>query len=154
MPTSRRWAHGAAAWAALFAGLHLHWALGGSLGLAESAGEQLAAERPGWFVAGGLYGVALLLLAAAGLAVLLLRRPGPGRWVRLLPLLAVGVGAVLALRAAVVHVLLLSDAGHGGGAISPAQRTWTLWVWDPWFLLGGALFVLAGLAARRRWRTG
>lgn len=147
--TSRYRSPGAAAWATSFAVLHLYWALGGALGLAESAGEQLATQRPGWFVAAGLYGVAALLLGAAGLAVSVARRSGSPRWRRLAPLLAIGVGAVLALRAVVVHVLLLADVGCGGGAITPAQRTWTLWVWDPWFLIGGALFGLAGVAARR-----
>ena len=149
MRPSRRWGYAAAGWAAAFAVLHLYWALGGTVGLAGSAGRRLAEERPIEFVLGGLYGVALLLLAAAGLAVLLARRPRPPRWRRLLPVLGAGVGAVLALRAVVVHVLLLADPGYGGGAITAAQRTWTLWVWNPWFLLGGALFGLAGMAARR-----
>ena len=54
--TSRRWGDVATAWATLFAVLHLYWALGGAWGLAESAGPRLAADRPGWFVALGLYG--------------------------------------------------------------------------------------------------
>ena len=80
---SRRWGHAAAAWAGLFAALHLFWAAGGALGLAESAGRELAAERPLWFVAAGLYGVALALVTAAGLGVLLARSPltGAGRLV-------------------------------------------------------------------------
>ena len=154
MRTWRHWAHGAAVWAALFAALHLYWALGGALGLAESAGAELAGRRPGWFVAAGLYGVAVLLTGAAGLAVLLARLPRSGRWRWLLPLLGAGVAAVLVLRAVAVHLLLLSDAGYGGGAISPAQRTWALWVWNPWFLAGGVLFGLAALAARRAGPSG
>ena len=43
---SRRWGDIAAAWALLFAALHLYWGLGGAWGLAESAGARLAAERP------------------------------------------------------------------------------------------------------------
>ena len=105
--TSPRWGYAAAGWAALFAAVHLYWALGGATGLAESAGQDLAEDRPAWFVALGLYGVAVA-----------------------------------------VHVLLLSDAGYGGGAISAARRTWTLVVWDPWFLVGGVLFGTAALAAR------
>lgn len=52
--TAVRWGVLAAGWAAAFAVLHVYWALGGSAGLAGSAGEQLATERPGWFVAVGL----------------------------------------------------------------------------------------------------
>ena len=138
----------AAAWAGLFAAVHLYWGLGGDAGLAESAGSRLAAERPGWFVALGLYGVAALLLGAAALGVLLSRGPRDGRW-RLLPLLGAGVAAVLVLCAVTVQVLL-SDDGYGGGAISAAQRSWTLAVWNPWFLLGGIAFCLAAAAAWRR----
>lgn len=149
MLASRHWARGAAAWAALFAALHLYWGLGGSVGLAESAGEELARQRPGWFVVFGLYGVAVLLIGASGLALLLGRGPRSGRWRWLLPLLGAGVTAVLVLRAVAVPLLIVSDAGYGGGAITSAQRTWALSVWNPWFLVGGALFGFAALAARR-----
>ena len=147
---SRRWGHAAAAWAGLFAALHLFWAAGGALGLAESAGRELAAERPLWFVAAGLYGVALALVAAAGLGVLLARSPLIGRAGWLLPLLGAGVAVLLLVRAVGIQALLLTDAGYGGGAVSPAQRWWTLLLWNPWCLFGARLFGLAAAAARRR----
>ena len=121
-----------------------------ALGLAESAGRELAAERPLWFVAAGLYGVALALVAAAGLGVLLARSPLTGRAGPLLPLLGAGVAVLLLVRAVGIQALLLTDAGYGGGAVSPAQRWWTLLLWNPWFLFGGLLFGLAAGAARRR----
>ena len=127
--------------------MHVYWALGGATGLAESAGQDLAEDRPGWFVALGLYGVALVLAGASVLGLLLAFPPRAGRR-RLLTLLGVGVGAVLVLRAVTVEVLLLSDAGYGGAAISPAQRSWALWLWNPWFLLGGVLFGMAAFAPR------
>lgn len=147
--TSRRWGDVATAWATLFAVLHLYWALGGAWGLAESAGPRLAADRPGWFVALGLYGVAGLLLVAAGAGLILSRGVLVGRRGRALPLLGAGIAAVLTFRAIGVHVLLLADAGYGRGAISGAQRSWTLVVWNPWFFLGGVAFGLAAWAARR-----
>ena len=146
---SRRWGHAAAAWAGLFAALHLFWAAGGALGLAESAGRELAAERPLWFVAAGLYGVALALVAAAALGVLLARSPLTGRAGWSLPLLGAGVAVLLLVRAVGIQALLLSDAGYGGGAVSPAQRWWTLLLWNPWFLFAGLLFGPAAGAARR-----
>lgn len=48
MVRSRRWGYVAAGWATLFAALHFFWALGGSAGLATSAGVELATERPDW----------------------------------------------------------------------------------------------------------
>ena len=146
---SRRWGWVAAAWAVAFAGLHVYWAMGGTVGLAESAGARLAEERPTWFVVGGLYGVAATLLTAAALAVALARVRITDRR-RLLPLLGLGLAAVLLLRAVVVEVLLLSDAGYGKGAVSADQRWWSLVLWNPWFLAGGATFALAALGARSR----
>lgn len=137
----------------LFAALHLYWALGGSVGLAESAGRQVAQQRPGWFVALGLYGVAALLLGAAGVGLAVARGAGLGRRRWVLPLVTAGIAGVLLLRGVAVHLLLLSDTAYGGGAISAAQRTWTLWVWNPWFLLGGVLFGLATVAARPAGRS-
>ena len=136
--------------------LHLYWALGGTVGLTESAGRRLAEERPAEFVLGGLYGVAVALLAAAALGTALARVPVTGRR-RLLPVLGAGVALVLVVRAVVVAVLLVTDPGFGDGAITGAQRAWTLWIWNPWFLLGGVLFGAAALAAptveRQRPRT-
>jgi hypothetical protein len=145
---SRRWGYAAASWSAAFAALHLFWALGGSAGLAESAGARLARERPTQFVVGGLYGVAVVLAVAVVLGVALARSPLNSRR-RWLPLLGAGVAAVLLLRAISVEALLLADAGYGDGAVSGAQRWWTLALWNPWFLLGGLLFALAALAASR-----
>ncbi|MDP9460091.1 MAG: DUF3995 domain-containing protein [Actinomycetota bacterium] len=120
--------------------------LGATVG---SAGARLAAERPVWFVALGLHGVAVLLVVAAALGLVLARAVLVGRRRRALPLVGASVAAILLLRAIGVELLLLTDAGYGGGAISPPQRWWTLVVWNPWFFLGGISFPLAALAARR-----
>ena len=146
---SRHWGYAAAGWAVVFALVHLYWALGGSVGLAESAGRRLAAERPTAFVLGGLYGVALVLLAATVIGIALARGHSTGRGRRLLPLVGAGVAAVLMVRAIAVEVFLLADVDYGNGAISADQRWWTLVLWNPWFLIGGLAFAMAALAAHR-----
>jgi len=146
----RRWGRAAAGWSMVFAAVHLYWELGGAVGLAESAGADLADERPTWFVAGGLYGMAVLLLATAALGVAIGRRELIGLRGRVLWLLAIAVAAVLTARAVGVEVVLLLDPGYGGGAVSPSQRFWTLALWNPWFLTGGVLFGVAAWAARPR----
>ncbi len=148
-PRSRRWSHLAAGWSVTFTGLHIYWGLDGSVGLAESAGTALTEQRPGCFVVLGLQGIALALATTAVPGLFLTRRPLPGGWDRLLPLLGAGVGAVLVFRAVGVHLVLLSDAGYGGEAVAHAQRFWTLVLWNPWFLIGGLAFALAAVAARR-----
>ncbi|MDT0274828.1 DUF3995 domain-containing protein [Blastococcus goldschmidtiae] len=150
----RGWSVVAACWAALFAVVHFYWGLGGSLGLATSAGEELADERPAWFVAGGLWGVGVLLLAGTGLAVALARERSTGRRRRRLLLLGgAGVGVLLLARAIGVHVLLLSGALDGNAAIGPDQRYWALVLWNPWFAVGGLAFALSAAALWRRGRA-
>ncbi|WP_078843252.1 DUF3995 domain-containing protein [Streptomyces albus] len=126
----------------MFAGLHFFWALGGEVGLDVSAGERLASERPGWFVAGGLWGVGLLCLAGAVVALGLRRRGVHGRRWRALRWLGVAIGVLLLSRGLLVEALLIAGAS-AVGEISAAQKFWTLAVWNPWFILGGLLFGLA-----------
>lgn len=74
------WAgHAASAWSLSFAGLHLYWAAGGGVGLAASAGAELARTRPAWFVATGLWGVAGVLILGTVESILLVgHRSGTG----------------------------------------------------------------------------
>lgn len=135
----RRWGWVAAGWATAFAVLHIFWAMGGSVGLASSAGERLAAERPGWFVAGGLWGVAVLLLFGAGLAIALAR----SRRRRLVVLSGAAVGLLLLLRGLGIEALLLAGAYDSNAAMSDQQRLWSHVLWNPWFVAGGLVFLLA-----------
>lgn len=112
-----RWAAPAAAWWCIaFAGLHLYWALGGSTGLASSAGQDLASRRPATFVVFGLYGVALTLLAGAALIVLV-SIPGPMHR-RSAPTALVGViGIGLLMRGVALEILLATD-------VAVCERGW------------------------------
>jgi hypothetical protein len=132
------WGKFAACWCALFAALHVYWALGGDIGLASSAGPELAAQRPTWFVLFGLWGVAALLLAGA--AFCLLRH----RWQR------VGqfAGAILVARGVLIEFVLLV----GIADVSAEERFWSLLLWNPWFALGGVLWLLAFNRSPRRRR--
>ncbi|MFB7631155.1 DUF3995 domain-containing protein [Streptomyces sp. NPDC056149] len=138
------WGRSACAWSVAFAALHFYWALGGSWGLSVAAGP-LAGERPGWFVAVGLWGVGALCLVGGGLGWRL-SRPLPGgpaeSAIRALGWCAC---AVLLVRGIAIEVMLLIGTAGPERDISPAQRLWTLVLWNPWFLVGGLVF---GLAAR------
>ncbi|MEU6080764.1 DUF3995 domain-containing protein [Streptomyces sp. NPDC047108] len=151
---SRRWGYGACAWAVGFAGLHYYWALGGDVGLSVSAGPELAAHRPVWFVVTGLWGVGTLCVLGGALGlVLALGRPRS-------PLVRAAVGglgwavaAVLSVRGVLVEVLLLTDLTGLDADIGPGQRFWTLALWNPWFVAGGITFALAALAFRASGRA-
>ncbi|MFE3647390.1 MULTISPECIES: DUF3995 domain-containing protein [unclassified Streptomyces] len=144
-PTPGLWGRVAGAWAVAFGVLHFYWALGGSWGLDVSAGP-LAEDRPGWFVAVGLWGVGMLCLAGGVLGWLLTRPRWPGAAGRAVAALAWCACAVLLVRGVAVEALLLTDAAGGEVNVSADQRFWTLVLWNPWFLAGGLAF---GLAARR-----
>ncbi|MFF6888570.1 hypothetical protein ACFY9F_35940 [Streptomyces sp. NPDC012421] len=48
-----------------------------------------------------------------------------------------------------VEVMLLTGLGRDA-SVSDEQRTWTLTLWNPWFIAGGTAFGLAALHAGRK----
>ncbi|WP_018681796.1 DUF3995 domain-containing protein [Actinokineospora enzanensis] len=141
--TSRHWGHAAATWCTVFALLHLYWALGGSLGLAVSAGPTLAANRPTWFVLAGLWGVAALLLLGAVFTLALSHWRPRGYLRRAATLLGYLIGGLLLLRGVLIELALATNLGGVATETGPAQTRWSLYLWNPWFILGGALILLA-----------
>jgi hypothetical protein len=140
----------ATAWCGVFAALHVFWALGGSAGLASSAGADLAARRPAAFVIGGLWGVGLaLLLTAVGITVAGSARAG-SRTARIGVRSIRIVGLGLLVRGAGVELLLAADIGGVRTAVGPLETRWSLILWNPWFVLGGALFVQTARRLRHR----
>ncbi len=148
--TSRpRWGYLAAAWALLFSGLHVYWALGGALGLGSSAGMELARDPPLWFLLFGLWGVALVLLVGAALGLVLARARLSGLPGRLAAILGCLVGALLLIRGIGVELLLMTDALGVASNVGQDQVHASLVLWNPWFVVGGLVFALAGFQGRR-----
>jgi len=135
-------------WCGLFACLHLFWALGGSIGLASSAGRDLAERRPTSFIIFGLFGTALLLLS--GIAVIAVacspRSPRRGRYAAVVLLAVVGIG--LAIRGVALEVLLAANAAGLRASIGPLETHWSLVLWNPWFAFGGAVIIATAIQAR------
>jgi hypothetical protein len=137
----------AAAWAFLFAAMSFYWALGGRIGI-ETIGE--AITKPA--LAGDPMILAIVwitgfLKVVAGVLALALVQP----WGRQAPRWALliggwGAGALflvygaanLVQDALIVAGLIPTPAGLGAVA-----ARWHLFLWDPWWLLGGVLFALA-----------
>jgi len=97
-------------WCGLFACLHLSWALGGSIGLASSAGPDLAQRRRTSLIIFGLFGTALLLLIGIAVIAVAYSPRAPRRWRHAAVLLLGVVGIGLAIRGAVLEVLLATNA--------------------------------------------
>lgn len=141
----------AAGWAAFALGaghaaVSIFWALGGTAGLDLLGGslEDLSRERSAVTVTTLLL-VAVVKLAAAVLGPALLRPPGSTaeRAVRTLAWMTGGVltayGGLLALGGVLVETGVVEAAAD-------ADRTALrghLYLWDPWFLVWGALLLVA-----------
>lgn len=140
---------GAATWCAVFAAVHLFWAVGGSTGLASAAGPDLATDRPAVFVVFGLYGVAALLLAGIALIMAAVGGMGSVRLSRVANAVVTVVGGSLVIRGLLLEVLLGTDAGGLRTRIGPLESAWSLALWNPWFAIGGGLFVWTAVRVRR-----
>ncbi len=130
-----RWsmaATAAATWCDLFACLHLFWAPGGSMGLASSAGQDLAERRPASFVIFGLFGVALLLLIGIAVIAVTQSRRAPRRWRHAATVLLAVVGVGLVLRGVSLEVLLATNAGGLRASVGRLETYWSLVLWNPW----------------------
>lgn len=139
----RRWALAACAWALIFAAASFYWAAGGTF-LADTIGGELErrgrAREPAFVATLWVTGV---LKVVGGLLALALLRPWRGRralaWV-----LGVG-GALTALYGVALMVQhgLMAAGVLSRGDLEPGEVRWHLLLWDPFWLLGGVLFLQA-----------
>ncbi len=132
----------------LFACLHLFWALGGSIGLASSAGPDLAERRPTSFIILGLFGTALLLLIGIAIIAVAYSPRAPRRWRHAAVSLLAVIGIGLAIRGAVLEVLLATNAAGLRASIGPLETHWSLALWNSWFAFGGAAILVTAIPAR------
>lgn len=136
-------AYAACAWSLAFAAVHLYWALGGTAGLPTGMSVR---ANPALFVIAVL-AVPLCLLGAL-LALSLVRPWGLAFPRRLLSACGWGVSAVLLFHSGPTLVWgMLVAAGLIDDDPTVLER-WSLFVYEPWFFVGGLLY---GAAA---WRHG
>lgn len=117
----RTWVYLGCLWCVLFAALHIYWALGGDDGLASSAGADLAAHRPLWFVLLGLWGTALLLIGGVVFCLGLTRWQLTGGLRRGVAILGWLGGGVLLARGLLLEVVLLTGAGGIPSTVGPRR---------------------------------
>lgn len=147
-------AYAACAWAFAFAALSFYWAAGGTAG-AETIGEAVTkpvlARDPGWIA---LLWATGALKALGGLLALALVQPWGRvipRWMRLTA--AWGAGALMFLYggASMVQFSLMSAGVLSVPAsVGTTAVRWHLLLWEPWWMLGGLLFMAAAWLAGRR----
>ena len=147
-----RWAIWAAwaacGWAFLFAALSFFWAAGGRTGI-QPLELQAASDRAIWVLINLGTGAGKLLIGLFALACLL-------SWGRFIPHKLLQIGAWLLGIGMLLYggAGLVSDILHVAGVVGdPAQNKWFFWylvVWDPWWMLGGLLFIAVAWLTRRQ----
>ncbi|MFG3549077.1 DUF3995 domain-containing protein [Streptomyces sp. NPDC047725] len=145
--------YAAAMWGFVFALPSLYWAAGGMAGAATTVSPELvrlAQDRVTWFVV-TLWVTGLLKIAGGLLGLALVH--GRGRRANLfLQLAGWGAGVLLVWHGG---LFLVQGLLVRGGVVTiapellPVSR-WYTYLWGPWFVLGGLLFIAA---ARTRLRS-
>ncbi len=147
-----RWpAYAAAAWSFVFAAMSFYWAAGGTAGV-ETLGneiERLSEERDSGFVA-EVWATGALKVAG-GLLALATLRPAwgyiSGRALRIAVWVAGGLLTLYGAANLIQHGLMKAGAVDTPSGLGSEAATWHLVLWDPWWLLGGILFLLAAREA-------
>jgi len=148
-------ARAAAAWAFVFAAMSFYWALGGRLSVgtqARSIREQI--DDPGFVAV--LWVTGALKVGAGVIALALVRPRGERRPPRALSVVAGVLAAGLLLYGGLgwVQALLWQTGVQDVPAsVGATAARWKLLFWEPFWVLGGVLFLLAVRHARRL-RTG
>jgi hypothetical protein len=141
-------AYAASIWAFVFAALSFYWAAGGMVG-AETLGEgiaRLAAARDNELII--VTWITGVLKVIAGLLALALVQ----RWGRVFPhwllrlaawsagLLFLGYGIVNVIQ----HAMMIVDPSRIGELLGSVNAVrWHLALWDPFWMIGGLLFIAA-----------
>jgi hypothetical protein len=143
-----RWpAYAACAWAFLFAALSFFWAAGGRTGL-HPLESQETSDSFLWVAVNLGAGMAKLVLGLIALAFVQRRGSKIPHKLLLVVTWIVGVGMVL-----YGGLGLISDVLHVTGVINdPQSWKWFflyLVLWDPWWVLGGVLYIATALFSSR-----
>lgn len=145
-PAALAWApYAACAWAWLFALASFYWAAGGRWGL-DTLGNGIQAQvhDPAFIAVVWLTG---FVKVVAGFGALTLARPWLLWMPRAIKLVATwSGGAGLALYGSIqiiVGALVLGNLLRPTGPVDWSGLRWHVLLWDPWWALGGLLFLLA-----------
>ena len=145
-------AYAACCWAFVFAALSVYWALGGAA-LSDSISPaivQLARAHVPWVIA-ALWISAILKVFSGFVALALVQPWGKmvPRWILLI--LAWGAGTLFFVHGGLFFVVgVLALSGTIGVSTSETLLHWYTFLWGPWWLIGGILFLLAAWSYVRR----
>lgn len=150
----RKFAYAAAAWAFVFAAMSFYWAAGGLFGV-ETLGEgmrELALARDPEII--GITWITGVLKVGAGLVALSLVQSWGRRIPRWIRRAATWGAGLLFIFYAVANLIQHGSMAAGISSIpdllgSMTAVRWHLLFWDPFWLLGGILFVTSAVQFNR-----
>lgn len=147
-------AYAACAWAWAFAAVSFYWAAGGTLGLATLGTqlERLALARDplAIWIGGWAVGVAKFIGGLLPLAAVQPWGKRVPRWLLLTCLWAGGIGMTLyGMASFVQHALMMTGVIALPAGLGRVGARWHLVLWDPWWTLGGILFLATARLANR-----
>ncbi|QSB06324.1 DUF3995 domain-containing protein [Natronoglycomyces albus] len=154
-PLSANWAAWALiVWSVPFAALSFYWAAGGTWAAEQVSPDarDMVSERIWWFML-LLWMVAIVKLGYAAYALALMQDWGRifPRWLLLLG--GWGVGTVTALYGAgplAMSLPVYLGINNHPNAPSPEILRWHVWLWQPYWILGGLLVLCAVFIYQRR----
>src|SRR5665811_243742 len=147
------WARYAFAWSLLFGIASLYWAAGGTIGLstlAQAIQDRARDKDAGFLILTAVTGV--LKIGAGLVALATIQRWGQRFPRRLLLILTVGIGVLFTLYGlanVVDKVLMVIDVRAVPDGMGDDVVLWYLLLWEPFWTLGGVLFLLTAWAFRK-----
>jgi hypothetical protein len=148
-PPAKVWAaYAAAGWSWAFAAMSFYWAAGGTLGLRTLGNviQELALARDPLFLWLGGWGVGVMKVVGGVLALMFVPSSNPRlpRWLLITIGWGAGVGMILYGAASFVqHALMLTRTIDLPNGLGEEGARGHLLIWDPWWTLGGILYVAA-----------
>ncbi|HLZ23124.1 MAG TPA: DUF3995 domain-containing protein [Ktedonobacterales bacterium] len=147
-------AYAACAWALVFAALTFYWAAGGTAGAAtigDTITKPIQERDPGWIAL--LWAIGALKILGALLPLALVQAWGGRIPRRLLLTVAWGAGILMILYGgANMLEFALMETGilNIPASLGELAVRWHLLLWEPWWIVGGVLYVATAWSARRR----
>ena len=147
-------AYAASLWAFLFAVMSFYWAAGGMFGvetLGEGMREMALARDPDLITMTWITGILKLLAGVLALALVQQWGRRCQRWLLLSSAWGAGLLFVLyAVGNAIQHLMMLTGASPIAQLLGTETAVrWHLFFWDPFWLIGGVLFLAAARIYRR-----
>jgi hypothetical protein len=136
----------------LFAIPSFYWAAGGSVGeetIAAEVDEALGRLSEPWIVA--LTGAAKIVAGLLPMVLLLVPLDSRSRRGLAVVVALIGIGLIVfAVANLLQHGLMLLDIIDTPSPLGRMALHWHFFFWDPWWLLGGVLFLVAARSAQLR----